>query len=469
MGAEKGNMAISKTIKQYLDSKHIIYTLLEVPRFESPIEAANLANIPPRSLYYPIVMRDSFGLMMAVIPASHKLDYDRLSELLNRKISPAYQTQLSSVFADCQPGQIPPVGIAYGLRTVIDAALSTPEEVYIVAGDHTRLIKMSRKSFMLLQTNALLASDFAKPVDGIQLQQTREVANLSWSRDLSARIRQRVEQTTELPPMPEMATRIFSLRADPNAEIDDLVKLIEIDPSLSAQVLRYANSAYFGYQGRVDNLHIAIARVLGFDMVMNLALGLAVAKPFKIPRGGPFGLDYYWHHAIYSATLMQLLSKEIPKTLRPRAGTCYLVGLLHDFGYLILGHLFREEFDGLSKLVEEKGRENLAELEKDYLGVSHGELGYWLMKAWGLPNELVLSTREHHNNHYDGPYAVYVNLSRLTDYLLKAYEKGEVKDDQLPEHLMQDLQLDAKQVIRVMTQLIEHDTNLNEMVRRLVA
>ncbi len=54
-------MAISKTIKQYLDGKHIIYTVLEVPRFESPIQAANQANIPPRALYYPVVMRDSFG------------------------------------------------------------------------------------------------------------------------------------------------------------------------------------------------------------------------------------------------------------------------------------------------------------------------------------------------------------------------------------------------------------------------
>lgn len=468
MGVNRANMAIAKTIKQYLDSKHVIYTILEVPHFESPMQAATLANIAPRSLYYPVVMRDSFGLMMAVIPASHKLNYERLSTLLHRNISPAYQTQLSSVFADCQPGNIPPVGIAYGLRTVIDAALSTPEEVYIVAGDHSRLIKMSRKNFMLLQTNALLASDFAEPVDAAGAQDG-EIANLAWSHDLGARIRQRVEQATELPPMPEMATRIFALRADPNAEVKDLTRLIEQDPSLAAQVMRYANSPYFGYQGRVDTIQTAIARVLGFDMVMNLALGLAVAKPFKIPRQGPFGLDYYWRHAVYSATLMQLLSKEIPKDRRPRPGTCYLIGLLHDFGYLVLGHLFRNEFDGLTQRINAAGRERLTEIERDYLGVTHGELGYWLMKAWGLPQELLLSTREHHNEQYAGPYSVYVNMAQLSDHLLEAYEAGEVKDDQLPGHLMQVLGLEARQVIRVMTQLIESDTNLSEMVRRLAA
>jgi len=461
-------MAIAKTIKQYLDGKHIVYSVLEVSRFESPLEAAILAKIPPRSLYYPVVMRDAFGLMMAVIPASHKLDFEGLSELLNRKVSPAYQTQLSSVFADCQPGHIPPVGIAYGLRTVIDAALTTPDEVYIVAGDHSRLIKMSRKYFMMLQTNALLASDFAQLVEGVN-ETGEEAANLSWSSDLRAKIRQRVEQATELPPMPEMATRVFELRADPRAEIADLAKLIEQDPSLAAQVIRYANSPYFNYRGGVDNLHDAISRVLGFDMVMNLAMGLALAKPFKIPRQGPLGLDHYWKHAVYSASLMQMLCKEIPKEKRPRAGTSYLIGLLHDFGFLVLGHLFREEFDGLNKLLNEQSMENFAQIEKDYLGVTHGELGSWLLEAWNLPSELVESAREHHNQNYSGASSIYVNMARLTDQLLAMYEAGEVLDDELPQQLLQELGLEPKQVIKVMTQLFEHDTNLNDMVRLLAA
>jgi len=465
---EKSDMAIAKTIKQYLDGRHIVYSILEIPRFESPLEAAKLANIPPRSLYYPVVMRDAFGLMMAVIPASHKLDFDGLSELLHRRVSPAYQTQLSSVFADCQPGHIPPVGIAYGLRTVIDAALTTPDDVYIVAGDQSRLIKMSRKSFMMLQTNALLASDFAQPIEDVQEAGT-EAANLTWGKDLRAKIRQRVEQATELPPMPEMAARVFQLRADPNADIADLARLVGQDPSLSAQVIRYANSPYFNYRGGVNNLHDAISRVLGFDMVMNLAMGLALAKPFKIPRQGPLGLDHHWRHAVYSASLMQMLCKEIPKEKRPRVGTCYLIGLLHDFGYLVLGHLFREEFDGLNKLLIEQGTDNWAQIEKEYLGVTHGELGSWLLRAWNMPDELVESCCEHHSENYSGVSSVYVNMARLTDQLLEMYEAGEVLDDELPQALLAELGLESKQVIKVVTQLFEHGTNLNDMVRLLAA
>ena len=143
-------MSIARTIKQYLDDKHVIYNVIQVQHFDSPLQAAVSAGIPPRSLYYPVVLRDPFGLMMAILPASHTLDYTRLGALLNRKIAPAFHTQLSSVFSDCQPGMIPPIGEPYGIRTIIDANLSSPEEVYMVAGDNSRIVKLSRKDFLLM-------------------------------------------------------------------------------------------------------------------------------------------------------------------------------------------------------------------------------------------------------------------------------------------------------------------------------
>ena len=458
-------MPIAKTIKQYLDNKHVIYSVLEVPHFDSPYQAANVAKLPPGSLYYPVVLRDPFGLIMAVLPASHRLDLRRLAGVLRRSIEPAFQTQLSSVFADCQAGHFPPLGEAYGIRTIIDASLTTPETVYIVAGDHGRLIKLSRKDFMLLQTNAWLGSDFTAAIE----EEYAEFNTPQAGDEKPALIRDRIEQITELPAMPEMATRMFQLRANPAADVADLVAVVEQDPSLAAQVMRYANSPFFGYRGKIETLQVAIGRVLGFDMVMNLALGLSLAQPFKVPGHGPIGLKTCWSNAVYSASIMQLLCKAMPAKIRPRVGTCYLIGLLHDFGYLILGHLFREEFVVLNDLIEQDNTKTAVEIERDFLGMDHCELGGWLLQAWNFPDELAVAVREHHNDAYIGPQAIYVKLIQLTTYLLKAYESGVMIDEGLPKDAVTALGFDEDQLMLIMSQVMESDESLKNMARRLAA
>lgn len=460
-------MSIAKTVKQYLDNKHVVYDVLEVGHFGSPLKAARLAGIEPRALYYPVVLRDPFGLLMAVLPASHKLDFQRLSALLHRTVEPAFQTQLSSVFADCEPGLIPPLGEPYNIRSIIDASLATPEEVYIVAGDHGRLIKLRRKDFLLMQVNAWLGSDFTISIEPAPAAAQGEMAE---AMDQSHFIRQRVEQITELPPMPEMAQRLFELRTNPDASAEALVKVVELDPSLAAQVLRYANSPYFGYRGDVDSLQVAIVRVLGFDMVMNLAMGLALLDSFKIPRHGPLGLDAFWRHSIFSANLMQMLCKAMPKGNQPRHSTCYLIGLLHDFGYLVLGQFFREEFLGLSERLGESGDDkDRITIERDYLGIDHGQLGYWLLKAWGLPDEIAVATREHHAEEYHGSFAIYVQMARLSDYLLRVHASGQAVYEDIPADALTALGLSQADVIKVMMQLLEQDENLETMARQLAA
>jgi len=460
-------MSIAKTVKQYLDNKQLVYEVLEVPPFESPYQAAQLTGIPARSLYYPVVLRDPFGLLMAVLPASHKLDFQRLAGLLSRSCDPAFKTQLSSVFSDCQPEHIPPLGEAYRIRTIIDASLSTPDDVYIVSGVNTRLIKLKRKDFMLLQANAWLGSDFTNPVDALVFEE--QEPETEPQEQTSHYLRERVEQITEMPPMPEMAQRIIELRAKPEADVADLVKVIELDPSLCAQVLRYANSPYFNYRGDVSSVQVAIARVLGFDMVMNLALGLALLDSFKIPRQGPLGLEALWKHAIFSANLMQMLCKAMPREKRPRAATCYLTGLLHDFGYLVLGHLFREEFLGLSERINGHDKAQWLAIERDYLGTDHAELGCWLLKAWRMPDELVLTTKNHHVDDYEGSHALPVHICRLSDYLLRVHETGQEDYGDIPQDALQALGLTEAQVVNVMIELLEQDDNLETMARRLAA
>lgn len=453
-------MSIAKTVRQYLDNKHIVYSVLELAEFESPLQAARLGNIPPEALYYPVVLRDNFGLLMAVLPATHTLDYERLGAILRRRAEPAFQTQLEAVFADCHPGHIPPLGEPYGVRTLIDANLAVPSQVYVLAGDRNRLLCLARKDFLLLQSNAWLASDFTRPV---VLEETPEGGTATQN------LRQRIEQITILPPVSDLAAQLLKLYNNPTSEVNDLVAVIERDPSLAAQVMRYASAPFFGYAGKVDSLGIAIARVLGYDMVMHLALGIAVTRPFRLPRHGKLGMEAMWRHAIYSARLATALAREMPTNRRPRNGSVYLGGLLHNFGYFLLGHLFRDEYLDLVDACNNQPARPVHELERERFGITHAELGAWLLKAWHLPDEVVTAIREHHNPGYNASHAEHVRLMLVTDRLLASQGMGDDPATEVAAEIYAALGLDEVRAMLVLNKVMEGAAQLNDFARQLAA
>ena len=253
------------------------------------------------------------------------------------------------------------------------------------------------------------------------------MATVSESKD-SRSVEQRIEQVYALPPMPELGRRVLELQADPNAGARELASIVQLDPSLAAQVIRYASSSYYGYTGRITNIQEAISRVLGYDMVMNLAIGLSAGRSFCIPERGPLGLKSFWEHAVISAVLVQRLGAAMSVVARPDPAQCYLCGLLHDFGILLLGHLFPPEFQLLNKLAQANPKQTVAELESRLLGMGearemiamgHARIGAWLMEAWRMPDALRITLLEHHNAQYRGDYELQVHLVQLSDFLLQ--------------------------------------------------
>ncbi|HED18291.1 MAG TPA: HDOD domain-containing protein [Gammaproteobacteria bacterium] len=248
-------------------------------------------------------------------------------------------------------------------------------------------------------------------------------------------VEQRIQKVYELPPMPDLGRRILELQLDPNAGALQLAAIVQLDPSLAAQVIRYASSSYYGYPRQITSIQEAIACVLGYDMVLNLALGLCAGRSFRIPDKGPLGLTRFWEHAVCSAVLMQKLGAILPESMRPPSGLGYLCGLLHDFGILLLGHLFPPEFQLLNKMAKAHPGQSVSELEKrllgmgqakDMLALGHARIGAWLMQSWKMPEPLQIVLLEHHNADYRGDYDALVHLVQLSDFLYLS------KDD-LPE------------------------------------
>lgn len=468
------------TVQSYLDAQDVQYTLVSHPvdiqgRWQSG------DGIPSVCVARAMILKDISGLVMAILPITHSLNLDTLNRQLHRELMPAVEADYHGVFADCSPGILPALGEAYGFETVIDDSLLDRDAIYVASGKIGELIRMAGQDFQLLHSNAWYGNTFSQIAKQITTECSSVPAtqrpwpveidvvtdSVSASRTLS--MRQRIERITKLPAMPSLAQKIIQLNADPYAHAEDLAKLVEKDPSMSAQIVRYAQSPFYGYQGNVASVRQAISQVLGYDMVMNIALGVAAARPFKVPAEGPLGLNAFWRHATYSAALTQALCGDVPCEQRPRAGIAYLAGLLHNFGFLLLGHLFPEEYAQLHSAVRKTPETPIVTLEQQLLGVTHMELGAWLMEAWNMPQEVLVVQREHHNPGYGGVHANYVHLVALADHLLKGHGIGDASHSDIPAVVLTASGLDEDQVMKVLEQTIESREELDNMARQLVA
>jgi HD-like signal output (HDOD) protein/prolyl-tRNA editing enzyme YbaK/EbsC (Cys-tRNA(Pro) deacylase) len=470
-------MSTSITVRRYLDTQDVPYTVVPCPIDARGESRKKSSGIPAAAVARAIMLKDASGLVMAVIPVTHRLSLDALNRLLHRRLRPAEKTDYQSVFADCTPGVLPALGEAYGFETVIDDSLLDQDFIFVASGNSGELIRMTGEDFQNLHSNAWYGNVFSHIADrteqrGSVINKLSEDDNTVQSQTGAptvANMRQRIEQITTLPPMPSLAQKIIQLNANPYAHANDLAKLVEKDPSLAAQIIRYAQSPLYGYQGKIASIRQAISRVLGYDMVMNIALGVAAARPFKIQPSGPLGLMAFWRHATYSATLTQSLCGLLPRHDRPRPGTAYLAGLLHNFGFLLLGHSFPKEFTLLHNAVMREPNTPVVELEQRLLGVTHCEIGAWLMEAWNMPAEIVTVQKEHHNIDYTGPYANYVHLVTLVDSLLKGHEMGDAASETLPASILSSLNLKEEDLYQALNHTIENHDELDSMARQLVA
>lgn len=245
-----------------------------------------------------------------------------------------------------------------------------------------------------------------------------------------------------LPPLPGSAVRLIKLMSDPRADARKLAEIIELDPLLTAQIIRWASSSLYGYRGKITSVEEAVVRVLGFNFVLDLALGLAVLAPLKAPKEGAVGTKMFWIQALAGSHLMKKLAEQMPPPSRPPQQEIFLAALLHNIGFPLLGHQFGAEFSYLSTLIKANPGLLIFNLENFAFGVNHAEIGAWLMKAWGMPRPIVDVVYHHHNPCYRGENHQLALLTYLSDCLLGQAGIGDAANQTCPDELWVTLQLD---------------------------
>jgi len=453
-------MAIPASIKHYLDAEGIDYQV---------VSAAH-AGLDAACVIRAQAIKDWRGVLLAVFPNDHQIDLDALNKQLQRDFVIVPSPTALAAFQDCAAAALPPLPAVYGIKTIIDSSLNGIDPIYFQAGNGSELIRVSARGFTLLQQNAWHGEHIAQRAATPESMPAPEMtSSAAPHRPTQSAIKARIQRLTELPPMPEMAQRILQLRSNPYGGAHDLARIVELDPSLAAQVIRYASSPLFGYRGKLDSIQDAISRVLGYDMVMDIAFGIATGRAFRIPLDGPLGLRAFWREAVYSAALTQALNKLLPPSQRLRPGLAYLAGLLHDFGFLLGGQLYPNEFAHFNQALRAEPQRALHDLEMEQLGATHTELGTWLMEAWQMPAEIITAVREHHNPHYDGLHAGYPQLVRLAKQLLQTRGIARYENDGAIATSLGTLDLSDSQVDVMLESVVAGAAALDDMASQIAA
>ena len=123
------------------------YEVIEHPRTGSAMRTAEVAHLPGDRMVKGVILEDEKGYLMAILPATHRLDVGKLSRLLNRRLGLATESELGGMFSDCELGSVPPIGRAFGIDTVVDDSLADERDIYFESGDHGEVIHMGGDTY----------------------------------------------------------------------------------------------------------------------------------------------------------------------------------------------------------------------------------------------------------------------------------------------------------------------------------
>jgi HD-like signal output (HDOD) protein len=204
-------------------------------------------------------------------------------------------------------------------------------------------------------------------------------------------IRQKVSTIEFLPTFPTIVGEVMNTIDDPNSSVSDLVK--KMDPSLVGEVLKVANSAYFGRNSfrRISTVEQAVATI-GYESLSDIVLQMPFISMMK-SADDLFDRKRFVRHALSTAILSRTVS--LIYNMGNSNGV-YVSGMLHDLGIIVIYEYFKDEWNEILELIDHQQMSRL-EAENKVLETTHAYIGAMLLEKWDLPETIVTSVCLHHD------------------------------------------------------------------------
>jgi putative nucleotidyltransferase with HDIG domain len=202
-----------------------------------------------------------------------------------------------------------------------------------------------------------------------------------------------LDQIEDLPTLPAVAMEVSKMLLDDNITISKLSKTIEKDQAMVSKILKLVNSAFFGLRGRISNISHAIV-VLGFNTIRNAVVSISIINAFSVKESlEGFDIADFWKHSVAVAVTSKYLAE---KSGIHSADNCFVAGLLHDMGKIVLLQHFKDLFQKVWLTVHGDGL-SFYEAEKSQIQIDHALIGGYLAHKWQLPMPLIDAIRYHHD------------------------------------------------------------------------
>lgn len=201
-----------------------------------------------------------------------------------------------------------------------------------------------------------------------------------------------VKGMVKLVSLPHVCIRVNLMVDDPSFSNKDIGEVISQDASLTVRLLKIANSAFYGFQSKIETVSRAVT-VIGSHELRDLVLAVSAVRTFSNIPIDLANMASFWRHSMFCGIVSKLLASKCNVLHTERL---FVSGLLHDIGQLIIFHKLPELSRKMLRRVD-LTEEDYYQIEESFLQFNHGDVGAELMKNWNLPPTLQNAIKYHHN------------------------------------------------------------------------
>ncbi|ERP38897.1 HDOD domain-containing protein [Chitinivibrio alkaliphilus] len=216
-----------------------------------------------------------------------------------------------------------------------------------------------------------------------------------------------------IPTLPTVISKMLEMVDNPRTDARRLARVISNDQSLTARILKTANSAFYGFSREISTVDTAII-VMGFNAVKEMGLSLSVFDAFKnMGTVESFNVNRYWEHSVAVAISSKIIARRL---LLPKSEELFVAGLLHDIGKMVFAQYLPDDFNTV--VAQQKQAScSFHEAERHVMDITHAGIGGLIAHRWHLPERIEHSIRYHHYHGIDTPHCLEGIITDFADLL----------------------------------------------------